>query len=49
MVLGSPMDHLLDTVLLNTHSTCLFTAEERLKGIDILLFECKYCDCFLIL
>ena len=23
-----------------------FTPEERLKGIDSLLFECKYCDCF---
>ena len=41
MVLGSQKGHLLDTVLLSTHSTCLFTPEESLKGIDILLFECK--------
>ena len=34
--------------LLETHITCFFTPEEKLKGIDGLLFECKYCDCFLI-
>ena len=37
-VLGAQKDHLLDTVLSSTHSKCLITSYEGLKGIDILLF-----------
>ena len=47
MVFGAQKDGLLETVLLSTHSTCLITPEEKLKGIDFLLVECKYCNYFI--
>ena len=49
LVLGAQMDSLIGTVRLSTQSTCLIAPEEIIKGygIDILLVECKYCDCFM--